>query len=51
MHLGFSNTLTSFKRYVNKIVVEKLDIFIIICLDNIIIYNENLSQIHINVIS
>ena len=45
-----SNTPTSFKGYINKILVEKLDIFVIVYLDDILIYIENQSQGHIEVV-
>ena len=35
---GLSNAPAKFQGYVNKILAEKLDIFIIIYLDNILIY-------------
>ena len=35
---GFSNTLVIFQGYVNKILAEKLDIFVIVYLDDILIY-------------
>ena len=38
---GFSNTLASFQRYVNKILEKKLDVFVIVYLDNILIYTED----------
>ena len=42
MFFGFSNTLAIFQGYINKILIEKLDIFIIVYLDNILIYIKNL---------
>lgn len=36
----------SFQKYINKILVEKLDVFIIMYLDNIFIYIEDASQSH-----
>lgn len=42
MLFELSNTLTSFQDYINKILVKKFDIFVIIYLDNIFIYIENL---------
>ena len=41
MFFGFFNTPVIFQRYVNKILAEKLDILIIIYLDNILIYTKN----------
>ena len=50
MLFGFFNSPATFQEYVNKILAEKLDIFIIIYLDNILIYIKDLSQLHIKVI-
>ena len=41
MSFGFSNTPAIFQRYVNKILAEKLDIFVIVYLDDILIYIED----------
>ncbi len=41
MLFWLSNIPATFKRYINKILVEKLNIFIIIYYDNIFIYIEN----------
>ena len=38
MPFGLSNALANFQEYVNKILAEKLDIFIIIYLDNIMFF-------------
>lgn len=38
MPLKLTNTLANFQSYINKILAKKIDIFIIIYLDNIIIY-------------
>ena len=37
-----SNALASFQDYINKILAEKLDVFVIIYLDNILIYTEKI---------
>ena len=50
MPFGLSNTLAIFQRYVNKILVEKLYIFVIVYLDNILIYTEHPSQPNIEAI-
>ena len=47
---GFSNASPTFQRYINKILVEKLDIFIIVYLDDILIYTKGLGQPHIKAI-
>ena len=41
MPFGLFNALTSFQGYINKILVEKLDIFVIVYLNDILIYIEN----------
>ena len=41
MSFGFSNTLTIFQRYIIKILAEKLDIFVIVYLDDILIYTKD----------
>ena len=50
MFLGLSNTLTTFQGYINKILTKKFDIFIIIYLNNILIYIKNLKQLYIKAI-
>lgn len=47
---GLSNAPASFQGYIKKIVVEKLDIFIIMYLDDILIYIKNPGQAHFNAI-
>ncbi len=47
MPFGLSNAPASFQSYNNKILAEKLDIFIVVYLDNILIYTEDLAQPHI----
>ena len=39
-----------FKKYVNKIFTKKLNLFTIICLNNILIYIKGLSQPHIEAV-
>ena len=41
MFFSLSNALAIFQGHVNKILVEKLDIFVIVYLDNIPIYTKN----------
>ena len=41
MSAGLTNAPASLQRYINKIVVKTLDIFIIINLDDIFIYSDN----------
>lgn len=46
----FFNTPTSFQAYINKIFIKKLDIFIIVYLDNILIYIKELGQLYMKAI-
>ncbi len=39
-----------FQGYINKILAEKLDVFIIVYLDNIFIYTENKGKKHIKAV-
>lgn len=50
MPFGLSNASASFRRYINKILAEKLDIFVIVYLDNILIYTEDSGQPHVNAV-
>ena len=50
MSFGLSNVLVSFQRYINKILAKKLDVFIIIYLDNILIYTEDASHTYIDAV-
>ena len=43
---GLSNTLASFQGYINKILAGKLNIFVIVYLDDILIYTQDQSQGH-----
>ena len=45
-----SNAPTSFQGYINKILAKKLNIFTIVYLDNIFIYNKGLGQAHIDAV-
>ncbi len=47
---GLSNTPASFQGYINKILSEKLDIFVVMYLDDILIYIENPGQLHVKVV-
>ena len=44
MFFGLTNVPRSFQGYINKILAEKLDIFIIVYLDDIIIYTKDLGK-------
>lgn len=41
MLFSLKNALASFQGFINKILVKKLDIFMIIYLDDILIYHDN----------
>ena len=47
MPFKLTNILASFQRYINKILIEKLDIFVIIYLDYILIYIDNDGDGHV----
>ena len=50
MFFGLSNTPASFQGYINKILAKKLDIFVIIYLDDILIYTKNEDQGHVEIV-
>ena len=50
MLFDLSNAPATFQGYVNKILAEKLDIFVIVYLDDILIYTEDPSQPHVEVV-
>ena len=50
MPFGLFNALATFQGYVNKILAEKLDIFVIVYLDEILIYTKNLGQPHVEAV-
>ena len=50
MPSGLSNAPASFQSYINKILAEKLDIFVIVYLDNILIYTKDPSQGHVEAV-
>ena len=47
---GLTNAPASFQRYINKILTEKLDIFVIVYLDDILIYTKDDRDSHVAVI-
>ena len=47
---GLSNALAIFQGYVNKILAEKLDIFVIIYLDDILIYTKDPGKPHVEAV-
>ena len=44
------NVLASFQRYVNKILAEKLDVSVIVYLNDILIYTKDSGQDHVKVV-
>ena len=50
MPFGLTNTPKSFQGYVNKILAEKLDIFVIVYLDDIHIYTKDLEKAHVEAV-
>ena len=44
MAFELSNTPASFQSYINKILAEKINVFDIVYLDNIVIYTKDESQ-------
>ena len=50
MPFGLSNALATFQGYVNKILAEKLDIFVVVYLDDILIYTEDPGQPHVEAV-
>ena len=50
MLFGVSNVSASFQGYINKILAEKLNIFIIIYLNDIFIYTKDPGQPHVDAI-
>ena len=50
MLFDLSNASATFQGYVNKILAEKLDVFVIVYLDNILIYTEDPGQPYIDAV-
>ena len=50
MPFGLSNAPATFQGYINKILAEKLDVFVIVYLDDILIYTEDPGQPHVEAI-
>ena len=50
MSFGLFNAPANFQRYVNKILAEKLDVFVIVYLDDILIYTKNAGQGHVEAV-
>ena len=51
MPFRLSNAPASFQGYINKILAEKLDIFVIVYLDDILIYTKDPGQGHVEVVN
>ena len=51
MSFGLSNAPASFQDYVNRILVEKLDVFVIVYLDDILVYTKDAGQGHVELSS
>lgn len=50
MPFNLSNNLVNFQKYINKILDEKLNIFVMVNLDNILIYTKDPGQSYIDTI-
>ena len=50
MLFGLSNAPANFQGYINKILTKKLDIFIIVYLNGIIIYTKDPGQAHVEAV-
>ncbi len=47
MLFGLINTLATFQGYINKILAKKLNVFVIVYFNDILIYNENKGEEHV----
>ena len=47
MFFGLTNIPANFQKYINKILTKKFNIFVIVYLDNILIYIDNHEDGHI----
>ena len=45
-----SNAPASFQGYINKILAKKLDVFVIVYLNDILIYTKDAGQAHVNAV-
>ena len=48
MLFGFFNAPASFQGYINKILAKKLDIFVIVYLNDIFLYTKDPGQANVN---
>ena len=44
------NALASFQNYINKILAKKLEVFVIVYLDDILIYTKDVSKTHVDAV-
>ena len=50
MPFGLFNAPATFQGYVNKILAKKFDIFVIVYLDDILIYTKDPGQAHVEAV-
>ncbi len=50
MLFGLTNAPATFQGYINKILAEKLDVFVIVYLDVILIYTESEGEKHVQAV-
>ena len=50
MSFGLSNAPPNFQDYINKIFAKKLDVFVIVYLDDILIYTKDERQGHVETV-
>ncbi len=50
MPFGLTNASTTFQGYINKILVETLDVFMLVYLNDILIYTKSESKKHVHAI-
>ncbi len=50
MPFGLTNALATFQDYINKILAEKFDVFVIVYLNDILIYTKNKGKEHVQAV-
>ena len=50
MPFRLTNAPATFQGYINKILIEKLDVFVIVYLDNILIYTKDEGESHVQAV-